>query len=159
MVRTIVNKERGEQMEAVHDYNKMIELDPEQVEAYMERGIIKMQNDLYKSAIRDFTKSIELKDNNEQNYRYRALCRHNSLDFSGAYEDYSRSIKLLQEQYNFSEDEEKERIKRILADTYLKRGVAATSLGNSFNACSDFKMAYDLGSNLGLNYLRKYCGI
>jgi tetratricopeptide (TPR) repeat protein len=159
MVRTIVNKERGEQMEAVRDYNKMIELDPDQVEAYTERGIIKMQNDLYKSAIQDFSRSIELNENNEQNYRYRALCRHNSLDFSGAYDDYSRSIKLLQEQYNFSDDEEKEKIKRVLADTYLKRGVAATSLGNSFNACADFKMAYELGSNLGLNYLRKYCGI
>jgi len=159
MVRTVVNKELGEQMAAVYDYNKMIELNPEQVEAYTERGIIKMQNDLYNSAIRDFTKSIELNQNNEQSYRYRALCRHNSLDFSGAFDDYSRSIKLLREQYNFSENEEKERIKRILADTYLKRGVAATSMGNSFNACADFKMAYDLGSNLGLNYLRKYCGI
>lgn len=159
MVRTIVNKELGEQLAAVNDYNRMIELNPNKIEAYTERGIIKMQNDLYKSAIRDFTKSIELNENNEQNYRYRALCRHNSLDFSGAYEDYSRSIKLLQEQLNFTEDDEKDRIKRILADTYLKRGVAATSLGNAMNACADFKMAYDLGSNLGLNYLRKYCGI
>jgi len=159
MVRTMVNKERGEQMLAVTDYNRMIELNPNSVEAYTERGIIKMQNDLYKSAIQDFSKSIELNEHIEPNYRYRALCRHNSLDFSGAYEDYSRSIKLLQEQLNLSEGEEKDRIKRILADTYLKRGVAATSLGNSMNACADFKMAYDLGSNLGLNYLRKYCGI
>ncbi len=159
MVRTIVNKERGEQMEAVSDYNRMIELNPNKIEAYTERGIIKMQNDLYKSAIQDFTKSIELNGNNEQSYRYRALCRHNSLDFSGAYEDYSRAIILLREELNFSKGDEKERLKRILADTYLKRGIAATSLGNSMNACADFKMAYDLGSNLGLNYLRKYCGI
>jgi len=159
MVRTEVNKERGEQMAAVTDYNRMIELNPNRVEAYTERGIIKMQNDLYKSAIQDFTKSIQLNKNIEQNYRYRALCRHNSLDFNGAYEDYSQSISLLQEQLNVSEGDEKDRVKRILADTYLKRGVAATSLGNSMNACADFKMAYDLGSNLGLNYLRKYCGI
>ena len=159
MVRTFVNKERGEQMEAVTDYNRMIELNPNKIEAYTERGILKMQNDLYKSAIQDFSKSIELNANAEQNYRYRALCRHNSLDFSGAYDDYSRSIKLLQEELNYSEGDNQEKIKRILADTYLKRGVAATSMGNSFNACSDFKMAYDLGSNLGLNYLRKYCGI
>jgi tetratricopeptide (TPR) repeat protein len=159
MVRTMVNKERGEQMAAVTDYNRMIELNPERIEAYTERGILKMQNDLYKSAIQDFSKSIELNANVEQNYRYRALCRHNSLDFSGAYDDYSRSIKLLQEEFNLAEGDPKERLKRVLADTYLKRGVAATSMGNSYNACSDFKMAYDLGSGLGLNYLRKYCGI
>lgn len=159
LVRTMVNKERGEQMEAVTDYNRMIELNPNSVEAYTERGIIKMQNDLYKSAILDFTKSIELNGNIEQNYRYRALCRHNSLDFSGAFDDYSQSIRLLLEQLNISEGDDKERVKRILADTYLKRGVAATSMGNSMNACADFKMAYDLGSSLGLNYLRKYCGI
>ncbi|MBS0000645.1 MAG: hypothetical protein KFF73_16815 [Cyclobacteriaceae bacterium] len=159
MVRTIVNRERGEQMQAVTDYNRMIELNPNRIEAYTERGILKMQNDLYQSAIQDFSKSIELNEDVEQNYRYRALCRHNSLDFSGAYDDYSRSIKILREELNFSEGDDKERIKRILADTYLKRGVAATSMGNSYNACTDFKMAYDMGSNLGLNYLRKYCGI
>jgi len=158
-VRTMVNKEMGDPLEAVNDYNKMIEINPYGIEAYTERGIIKMQNDLYVSAIKDFTKSIELNTNNEQNYRYRALCRHNILDFNGAYEDYSQSIDLLREQLNYSNGDEYDNVKRILADTYLKRGAAATSMGNSFNACADFRMAYDLGSNLGLNYLRKYCGI
>ncbi len=158
-VRTMVNKEKGDPLEAVNDYNKMIEINPYEYESYTERGIIKMQNDLYQSAIRDFTMSINLNLKNEQNYRYRALCRHNILDFSGAYEDYSQSIDLLRDQLKYLNGEEYDNLKRILADTYLKRGAAATSMGNSFNACSDFRMAYDLGSNLGLNYLRKYCGI
>jgi tetratricopeptide (TPR) repeat protein len=112
MVRTLVNKERGEQMQAVTDYNRMIELNPNKIEAYTERGILKMQNDLYKSAIQDFTKSIELNSDAEQNYRYRALCRHNSLDFSGAFDDYSRSINLLKEELNYSEGNDQEKIKR-----------------------------------------------
>lgn len=155
--RSQYNKELGEPEDAIEDYDVMIEINPDRVEAYTERGLIEMQNDQYPEAISDFTKSIELQPNKESNYRYRALCRHNILDFGGAYKDYSKSIELLEETLKVSSDSV--RLKKILADTYVKRGAAATSLGNTFNSCADFRMAYELGSRIGLNYLRKYCGI
>lgn len=156
-IRSEINKELGEPAEAIEDYDVMIEINPNRVEAYTERGLIEMQNDQYDAAISDFTKSIELQPNKEYNYRYRGLCRHNILDFGGAYNDYTKSIKLLHEELKTSNDSIK--IKKILADTYVKRGAAATSLGNTFNSCADFRMAHELGSKIGLNYLRKYCGI
>ena len=116
-----------------------------------------MQNDRYNEAIDDFSKSIELQPNKEYNYRYRGLCKHNILDFGGAYKDYSKSIQMLHEALHTADDTIK--LRRILADTYVKRGAAATSLGNTYDSCSDFRMAYELGSRIGLNYLRKYCGI
>lgn len=156
-LRSEYNKELGEPDEAIEDYDVMIEINPNRVEAYTERGLIEMQNDQYTEAINDFTKSIELQPNKEYNYRYRGLCRHNIQDFGGAYKDYTTSIQLLHEALKSTEDTIK--IKKILADTYVKRGAAATSLGNTYNSCEDFRMAYELGSKIGLNYLRKYCGI
>ncbi len=159
LLRSHLNKARGEPMEAIADYNKMIELDPYRIEAYSERGVIKMQNDKYRSAIQDFTQAIELDPGREEHFRYRGLCRHNIQEFNGAYEDYTKSIQLLRDELKRAQEKETVRIKRILADTYIKRGAAITSTGNTLNACSDFRMAYELGSKLGLNYLRKYCGI
>lgn len=157
LIRSQYNKDRGAPNAAIADYNVMIKIHPGRVEAYTERGMIEMQNDQYNSAISDFTKSIELQPSVEHNYRYRALCRHNLLDFGGAYNDYTKSIDLLNTQLRNSPDDES--LKRILADTYIKRGAAGTSMGNTFNSCADFRMAYELGSSIGLNYLRKYCGI
>ena len=156
-LRSEFYKELGEPEEAIMDYDVMIEINPDRVDAYTERGLIEMQNDQYSEAINDFSKSIELQPNKEYNYRYRGLCRHNILDFGGAYKDYSKSIELLHEALHTTDDTIK--LKRILADTYVKRGAAATSLGNTYDSCSDFRMAYELGSRIGLNYLRKYCGI
>lgn len=159
LIRSDINKERGQPVEALADYNKMIEINPDRAEAYSARGILKMQNDQYRSAIDDFTKSIELNDQEEKNFRYRALCKYNIQNYNGAYDDYSVSIDILKEKMNANTGVEQLHIKRLLADTYIKRGAAATFLGNSLNACADFRIAYQLGSNLGLNYLRKYCGI
>jgi len=156
-LRSTYNKELGEPIVAIEDYDVMIEINPGRVESYTERGLIEMQNDQYDKAINDFSKSIELQPNKEYNYRYRGLCKHNTLDFGGAYDDYTQSIKLLHEELKITADSIK--LKKILADTYIKRGAAATSLGNTFNSCSDFRMAHELGSKIGLNYLRKYCGI
>lgn len=156
-MRSQFNKKRGDPLAAVEDYNRMIELRPDMDEAYSERGIIKMQYDDYESAIEDFTCAIELNPLKEDNYRFRGLCKHNQQDYEGAITDYSNSIKLLYGEYEITAD--KVQIRRILADTYLKRGAAATSHGNSLDACTDFRRAYELGSRKGLNYMRKYCGL
>jgi tetratricopeptide (TPR) repeat protein len=154
--RSELNKNAGEPMLAVEDYTKMIQLNPEKYDAYSERGIIRMQFDDYRGAIMDFTSAIQKYPDEEKNYRYRALCRYNSSDYQGAYSDYSSAILKLTEKLKIVSD--KQIIRRILADTYVKRGVSATSMGNGFDACIDFKTAYRLGSSKGLNYLRKYCG-
>ena len=135
----------------------MIKIDPDRVEGYIERGIVKMQSDQYRSAIEDFTISIELSPDLEKCYRYRALCKYNILDYAGAYEDYSISIDLQTTIYKQSNGDRE--FKRLLADTHVKRGAAAAIQGDTFDACADFRAAYQLGSRIGYNYMRKYCGI
>ena len=155
--RSQYNKELGDPLAAVEDYSKMIDMRPELDGPYAERGIIKMHYDDYESAIEDFTSSIELNPEKEENYRLRGLCRHNTLDYQGAIDDYSQSIILLYNEYLITADRIK--IQRLLADTYLKRGVASSSMGSTMNACEDFRRAFELGSKKGRNYIRKYCGL
>jgi tetratricopeptide (TPR) repeat protein len=155
-IRSEIYKEIGEPLLAVEDYNEMIKLEPEKIKAYTERGIIRMQNDEYSGAIRDFTSAIIHDPGNEKNFRYRGLCKYNSADYQGAFEDFSSAIKLLTNDEKQSQDQDV--LHRVLADTYIKRGVSSYSMGNSFNACTDFRKAYDLGASRALNYYRKYCG-
>jgi len=44
-----------------------------------------------------------------------------------------------------------------LPEVYYKRGVARLKSNNKFDACSDFKKAYNLGFYEAINYTMKYC--
>ena len=155
-MRSEIYKESGEPLLAIGDYNEMIRLEPEKIKAYTERGLIRMQNDDYKVAIKDFTSAISHDPTDEKNFRFRGLCKYNSSDYTGAYKDFTSAIGLLTKDEKKSKD--RETLTRVLADTYIKRGVSAYSMGNSFNACIDFRKAYDLGASKALNYYNKYCG-
>ncbi len=153
--RSDMYKQAGDPDLAVQDYTEMIHLKPEKFQAYTDRGIIRMQNDEYKDAISDFSNAIEINPDDNKNYRYRGLCRYNSSDYRGAYQDFSSAIMMLSKQKFPVADIP--RMQRILADTYLKRGVSSVSMGDNYGACHDFRKAFDLGSHLGLNYYKKYC--
>jgi tetratricopeptide (TPR) repeat protein len=156
LFRAELNRECGEPGLAIADYDKMISLDPDRYNAYTERGVIKMQNDRYVEAINDFSSAIRANPDDDRNFRFRGLCRYNTSDYRGAFQDFSSAVRLLNEEFTKSPDDLN--LQRILADTYVKRGVSASSMGNTFNACVDFRTAYNLGSVRGRNYLRKYCG-
>ena len=54
---------RGEYDWAIEDYNTVIKLNPDSVEAYIHRGLAYHHKGEYDRAIGDFTKAIELKPN------------------------------------------------------------------------------------------------
>lgn len=155
-IRSDLYKDRGEPGLAIRDYTEMIDLKPEKFEAYTERGIIRMQNGDYYDAVKDFTTAIDKNPEDEKNFRFRGLCRYNSSDYWGAYQDFSSAITLLGKRIDTIPDRPGNQ--RILADTYIKRGVSSVSMGNSFNGCADFRKAYELGASKGYNYYQKYCG-
>ena len=79
---------------AIADYTKAIELDPNNSNAYINRGIVK--NDLkdYYGAIFDYTKAIELDPNNSIAYYNRGFSKLFLKDAFGACQD-ARSAKSL----------------------------------------------------------------
>ena len=56
----------GDFSDAIEDYTKAIELDPNYADAYINRGIAKNKLENHSGAITDFTKAIEL----DPNYDY-----------------------------------------------------------------------------------------
>ena len=59
------------------DYTKAIEIDPNYVDAYNNRGVAKMGLEDYKRAISDFTKAIELDPNDAVAYSNRGISKQN----------------------------------------------------------------------------------
>ena len=58
-----VHHSRGEYDWAIEDYNTVIDMKPDGVEAYIHRGLAYHHKGEYDRAIGDFTKAIELKPN------------------------------------------------------------------------------------------------
>jgi|TARA_B110000902_G_scaffold213257_1_gene244649 tetratricopeptide (TPR) repeat protein len=95
LVRTGIAKERAKDyFGAIADYTKAIELNPNNVSAYGNRGNSKINLKDYSGAMLDFNKCIELKPNNSNSYGNRGVLKSKLKDYYGAIEDYSKAIEL-----------------------------------------------------------------
>ena len=81
---------------ALADYNKAIELDPEYMDAYFNRGFLKyLELDDIDGALDDYNKAIELAPSNANVYYYRGLLKHHRInDIDEALDDYNKAIEL-----------------------------------------------------------------
>lgn len=156
LIRSKFYNEMGKHDEAVRDFDNMIALFPNNVDAYSARGVAEMNQYNYRSAALDFTKSILIDPNNEKYYRLRGLCYNNLENYPEALKDYTTSIDLLTKKLEGQKDRE---LQNTLAETYILRGHCLNLMGNNARACRDFLMAHNLGIKKGLNYYRKYCGL
>ncbi len=76
------------------DYNKAIELDPQNSDAYNNRGIAKKDLNDYAGAIADYNKAIELDPQHSVVYNNRGLAKNDLKDYAGAIADYDKAIEL-----------------------------------------------------------------
>jgi tetratricopeptide (TPR) repeat protein/V8-like Glu-specific endopeptidase len=81
---------------ALSDYNRAITLNPNLVEAYRNRGILKsMQLQDHSGAVADFSKAIAIDPQFADAYIGRALVKQQHLqDYTGAMQDYNKAIAL-----------------------------------------------------------------
>lgn len=63
----------GDLQKAMKDFNKAIELNPDDSRSYTGRGMVKMNMSDFKGALQDFNKAIELDPNNAYSYAGRGL--------------------------------------------------------------------------------------
>ena len=82
-----------EYRKAIGYYTRAIELKPDYIEAYLKRGLSKVEIDSNQSAILDFTKLIELKPNGEI-YYLRANSEWSLKDSVSACRDWSEACDL-----------------------------------------------------------------
>src|SRR6266702_3277971 len=79
---------------AIADYDRAINIDPNDAEAYFKRGRAFLIVGNAKFAIADFDKSISLDDHNPLVYAERGFARQTQGDKSEAQKDFERGLKL-----------------------------------------------------------------
>ena len=73
--------------DAITEYSKAIDLNPNFAEAFFQRGCAKHNAEDYKGAIEDFNTSINLQPKNELFYKQRASSKTMLKDYNGAISD------------------------------------------------------------------------
>ena len=132
------NRARGEgrQQDAVDEYSKAIEIDPENAAAYNNRG--KAYRDLGhpEEAIKDYNKAIELDPNNAVAYNNRGNAYRDLGHPEEAIKDHDKAIEL---DPNY-------------AYAYNNRGNAYSDLGHPEEAIKDYDKAIELDPNYAAAY-------
>ena len=79
---------------AIEDFTKIIELMPDNHEAYFHRGCCYFNIKKYKESMTDFNKAIELDSSYADAYYNRALLKHFMNNKEGACNDWENAVKL-----------------------------------------------------------------
>ena len=109
-------------------YDRAITLKRDFVEAYNNRGNVKVEQGRYKEAIADFDEAIRLKPDFAEIYNNRGIAKGKLGHPEDAIADYDEAIRL----------------KPDFADAYYNRGVAKGKLGHPEGAIADFDEAIRL---------------
>lgn len=85
---------------AIADYNKAVELQPNDPYSYMRRAYAYEREKLYEKAIPDFSKMIELSPTNSHYYNARADAYAQNGQYREARDDFKQAIQLSPEEWN-----------------------------------------------------------
>jgi len=118
---------------AIEDYSKSIDMNPNNAEAYGNRGLAYYNKGQYDRAIEDYNKAIALNPNLAWNYNNRGLIYGIKGQYDRAIEDFNKAIAI-----NPND-----------ADAYRNRGRAYYDKGFMEKAMADFQKACDLGEEVG----------
>ena len=83
--------EQGDYQGAIDDWSKVIEVNPQEVDAYYNRGIAKDKLGDHQGAIADYTKVIEINPEYASAYNNRGYSKDEVGDYQGAIADYTVS--------------------------------------------------------------------
>lgn len=132
---------QGRYTNALRDYDRAIQLAPEEAEYYVNRGAIYEKLNDWKKAYADFSVAVQLDENMERAWLSRANLLYQVGRFREAIEDYD--IALFK-----SED---------YSTAFYNRGLAKHRLGLYQEACDDLKKAAALGFEIPIKIMDKIC--
>ena len=139
LIRGIETHQRREYPQAIKNYTKAIDLDPEAVRAYRNRGIAYGSKGDYDRAIQDFNQALTLDPDNAFAYRRRGIAYGSKGDYDRAIQDFNQALTLDPDS----------------AAAYRRRGIAFSSKGDHDRAIQDFNQALVLDPDNAFTYRRR----
>jgi tetratricopeptide (TPR) repeat protein len=122
---------------AIAAYNKALQIDPNNPDAYQRRGNSHVQLKNWQAGLADFNQVLRLNPKNAFAYAYRSYIRLYLGDFQEAFNDSDKSIKI------------EPNSPTTTAISYGARGVANLALGKKQEAIGDINQASKLSPELG----------
>lgn len=127
---------------ALKYYDKAIDAEPQNADAYYHRGNIKYDLKDYKGAINDCGKALNIDPQLTDAYFNIGISKYHLEKYQEAIIDFDKAIT--------ANDQD--------AESYCWRGNTHHKLKNNTKACKDWNKAKDLGNSYVNEYLNKYCG-
>lgn len=142
-MRGLTYEEFNQMDKALSDYNKAILYDPLSEAGYGNRGRIRMyQSKDYRGALQDFNRAIELNPEAFNSYSHRGELKLTILkDYNGAINDYTKAIEFDAQNPKY----------------FINRGTAKSLLGDNSGGCNDYRVACNLGLQIGCDNYKDFC--
>lgn len=174
LARGNVKEKSGKSQQAIEDYNKAIELNPNFASAYLNRGISKNNLGNTLEAIKDYNRAIILDPKDEGAYYNRGNTYAKLENFKEAINDFSKAIELkpdyaeaylnrgtakvkLKNYQGGLLDFNKSVILKPLGKSYLNRGIVKIILGDKTGGCADIQVAIKFDEPIAIQYSKLYC--
>jgi len=160
--RAIDNSGWGNNMGALRDFNRAIELDSTFADAFYLRGDIKVRLGDFNGAVRDFSSAAELKPFDADIFFDRALAHINLRNYTMSFDDFNKSIELnpasertyysrgilkqyILEDFQGAIEDYKEALNLSERDpgSLYNKGISNIKIGKYEDALEDFKKAYE----------------
>ena len=90
----IAEGQSGDFEKAIADFDRAVQLDPNQAEVYNYRGVVKARKGDIEGAIADFDRAVQLNPKYPHAYLNRGIVRQTKNDFRGALSDFNRYSEL-----------------------------------------------------------------
>ena len=132
---------QGEENTTIFYANKLLQIDPSNIDAYWYRAYAKVELGLYEDGINDYKKSIALGDKDPMTYNNIGYAFHELGDNYQAISYYNKSLQL--DSTNIR--------------AYLNRGIAKEEIRDLQGACADWRKASQLGSQDAVQWVSKSC--
>lgn len=113
------------------EFGKFKKVNPEDVDGFFERGVLKMESGLYKEAIKDFDQIIKLIPKYAEAYYLKGLCVVETEDISLAESNFKKAIEILP----------------VFAQAYTQLGLIYWKKEDLKTAEEYFDKAYDLDNS------------
>ena len=132
---------KGEENTTIFYANKLLQIDPSNIDAYWYRAYAKVELGLYEDGINDYKKSIALGDKDSMTYTNIGYAFYELGDNYKSISYYNKSLQM--DSTNIR--------------AYLNRGIAKEKIRDLQGACADWRRASQLGSQDAVQWVRNSC--